>query len=125
MKKVTLLLATVVALAARSSPVVEQRPVQLTAAQVSSIKDAVSYTLIDPTSPLFRNIRGKYEKREDGTETIAFCGEVNAKNRMGGFTGFAPFYGEIPRGQNSAEVKFMDKASEGTFGTAAMLCSVV
>lgn len=123
MRKFLLSLSVVGILAGCASQIVEQRPVQLTAAQISSIKSAASYNLIDPTSPLFRNIRGKYAKREDGTESIIFCGEVNAKNRMGGYTGFSPFYGSIPKGQNTPKIEFMDRATDGAFGTAAMLCS--
>lgn len=107
------------------STIVEQRPVQLTSAQVASIKEAATYNLIDPTSPLYRNIRGKYAKREDGTESIIFCGEVNAKNRMGGYTGYSPFYGHIPKGQTTPKVEFMDKGNEGMMGNAAILCSAV
>lgn len=125
MRRTLVLLATVAIVSGCASQIVEQRPVQLTSAQVNSIKDAATYNLIDPTTPLFRNIRGKYAKREDGTESIIFCGEVNAKNRMGGYTGFSPFYGNIPKGQSSAKVEFMDNGTEGMLGNAAMLCSGV
>lgn len=125
MRRTLILLATVAVVSGCVSQIVEQRPVQLTSAQVSSIKDAVTYNLIDPTTPLFRNIRGKYAKREDGTESIIFCGEVNAKNRMGGYTGFSPFYGNIPNGKTTAKVEFMDNGTEGMLGNAALLCSGV
>ena len=125
MKNIILSFAVIGVLAGCVSQIVEQKPVQLTSEQISKIQDAATYGLIDPTSPLFRNIRGKYAKREDGTESIIFCGEVNAKNRMGGYTGFSPFYGHIPQGQNTPKVEFMDQGNEGMFGNAAMLCSSV
>ena len=41
-------------------------------------KDVVLSVLSDPDSAQFRNINGR-------------CGEVNSKNRMGGYTGFDKF----------------------------------
>jgi hypothetical protein len=48
----------------------------------AAIKDAVRLTLSDPDSAKFRNIR---------QVTLGYCGEVNAKNRFGGYTGFMHF----------------------------------
>lgn len=125
MKKLFFSMALASLLGGCVSTIVEQKPVQLTSAQVASIKEAATYNLIDPTSPLYRNIRGKYAKREDGTESIIFCGEVNAKNRMGGYTGYSPFYGHIPKGQTTPKVEFMDRGNEGMMGNARLLCSAV
>lgn len=47
------------------------------------VKVAVESQLSDPTSVLFRGI----EKRVFG-----YCGEVNAKNRMGGYVGYKKFH---------------------------------
>lgn len=50
----------------------------------STVKNEVKAQLIDPDSAKFRNIHifknGNY------------CGEVNAKNSMGGYSGFVVFY---------------------------------
>ncbi len=43
---------------------------------------AVADTMIDPWSAQFRNVR---------LSGSSYCGEVNAKNRMGAYTGFSPF----------------------------------
>lgn len=125
MKKTFISFCVAGILAGCAPQIVEQNPVQLSGSQINSIKDSVTYSLIDPTSPLFRNIRGKYAKRADGTESVIFCGEVNAKNRMGGYTGFSPFYGHIPQGQTAAKVEFMDQGNEGMLGNAALMCSSV
>lgn len=49
-------------------------------------REAVSRTLIDPSSALFQNVRSG-----DGF----VCGEVNAKNRMGAYVGFVRFHVDI------------------------------
>ena len=48
-------------------------------------KKAVSQLLIDPDS-------AKFEGLTKGTEDYIVCGRVNAKNRMGGYVGFSPFF---------------------------------
>lgn len=49
-------------------------------------EEAVKAELIDPQSAEFRDM-----KRCSGDQTV-WTGEVNAKNRMGAFTGFEPFF---------------------------------
>lgn len=62
-------------------------------------RSALKETLYDPTSFLLR----KLHFGEDNTGARAVCGEVNGKNRMGGFVGFQPFVadgfkpGETPK----------------------------
>lgn len=41
----------------------------------------------DPDSVRFRNL---YFNKHDGAQYL--CGEVNSRNRMGGYVGFAPFW---------------------------------
>lgn len=48
--------------------------------------------MIDPTSFLLRDLA----RSGDGK---AICGEVNGKNRMGGYTGFAPFVAVVEDGK--------------------------
>jgi hypothetical protein len=50
---------------------------------ISVAKDAIKKKLSDPESAQWRNVRL--------VESIAVCGEVNAKNRLGGYVGFTPF----------------------------------
>lgn len=52
--------------------------------QVEAAKDAVAYDLIDPKSAEFREV----EENDYGY----VCGQVNAKNRMGAYVGYAPFF---------------------------------
>ena len=102
------------------SQIVEQKPVRLSSKQIQSIQAAASYNLIDPESANFRNVRARDIRREDGTEAVEFCGEVNAKNRMGGYAGFSPFKGKFVGSE--AKIEFMDNTFD-TLGTASLLCS--
>lgn len=54
----------------------EEDPIQV------EMQNAVLAELTDPGSAEFRNVR---------KSTIGYCGEVNAKNRMGGYVGFKAF----------------------------------
>src|SRR6266536_2328260 len=62
---------------------------------ISSMQQKVLARLKDPDSARFRNI--KYHKRqtensEGAKQTLyGICGEVNAKNSMGGYIGFRGF----------------------------------
>ena len=61
------------------------------AADPSELNDAralVTYDFFDPTTPLFRN--EMTYALENGEKVI--CGQVNAKNRLGAYVGFTPFY---------------------------------
>ena len=49
---------------------------------ISEMKQAVAAQLLDPASVTFQTVR---------KTPIAFCGELNAKNRMGGYVGFREF----------------------------------
>ena len=44
--------------------------------------------MIDPGSVMYRNTRAYRLANGD----IAYCGEQNARNRMGGFVGYTAFY---------------------------------
>jgi len=48
-------------------------------------REAVLALLHDPGSANFRNVR-------QGRTARQWCGEVNARNRMGGYTGFTLYY---------------------------------
>lgn len=52
--------------------------------ETGRVEDLVRENLKDPTSAQFKEIR----KSKDGKY---FCGEVNAKNSMGGYIGFTEF----------------------------------
>lgn len=53
----------------------------------SNAKAVVSGSLSDPGSAQFRNV---HQGKKAGAEPLV-CGEVNAKNRYGGYPGFLPF----------------------------------
>ena len=49
--------------------------------------------LIDPFSAQFRNVYAKEVKGTiDGVSVTNYCGEINSKNRMGGYVGWSFFY---------------------------------
>lgn len=52
---------------------------------MSAAKGALRDSLNDPDSASFR------EFKASSKDSMVFCGEVNAKNRMGGFAGFTRF----------------------------------
>lgn len=102
-----------------ASQIIEAKPVKLTGSQLSAIQAKAAYDLIDPNSAMFRNIRAKDIKREDGTQAVEFCGEVNAKNRMGGYVGFSAFKGKFVG--NAPVIEFMDSGAD-SLGNAALIC---
>ena len=55
---------------------------------VAKAKTKVAERLIDPASAQFRSV-AVYVGRAG--EHYGLCGEVNARNRLGGYTGFVPF----------------------------------
>lgn len=48
--------------------------------------------LVDPFSVQFRQLRMKQQEGKSGKEITVWCGQSNQKNRMGAYTGWAPFY---------------------------------
>lgn len=65
----------------------EIRPSRKDQAALDKGQEAVKYRLKDPESARFRGVAVYWEK--DGTAYT--CGEVNAKNSMGGYVGFGQF----------------------------------
>jgi hypothetical protein len=59
----------------------------LASSKMSKAKEAISQMLVDPDSAQFHDLRRA--KRIGGREVI--CGEVNAKNKLGGYVGRQPF----------------------------------
>jgi hypothetical protein len=51
----------------------------------------VRESLLDPQSALFRNVVAVKFHASDGTTALLFCGEVNGRNRFGGYSGYQPF----------------------------------
>lgn len=66
---------------------------------VTEARGAVSRSLKDPGSAQFQNVRARSVTNLRGEPMQVVCGEVNAKNSLGGYTGFAPFiYDDKTRG---------------------------
>lgn len=96
MWKFLAILAVSFSLSACESPygkLIEERPAPLSPAEEATAKKAVAERLIDPDSASFRNIRGKNLSFDSGTVLKQVCGEINSKNRMGGFSGYSFFHG--------------------------------
>lgn len=95
MKHIPLLLPFFFALSGCVNPIIETRPIHLTSKDVAEVEEAVKYDLVEPNSARFRNIRAAVVVRQDGTSVRTVCGEVNSRNRMGGYSGAVPFSAEL------------------------------
>ncbi|MBU3261737.1 hypothetical protein KPG71_17050 [Roseovarius sp. PS-C2] len=80
------------------SEIVSSKPVRLSSAQMTEIKSEVTQDFLDPFSAQFRNIRAVDVSLANGQQERRVCGEVNGKNRMGGYVGFSMFGGVIVNG---------------------------
>jgi hypothetical protein len=70
-----------------------------TEAEIALVQKALEAHLTDPESMRLRNVRaGPLEKfnleEVDGDGAYTVCGEVNAKNRFGGYAGFHVFFAD-------------------------------
>lgn len=68
--------------------------VEIDSKQEEQIKQAVKGVLKDPGSAQFKDFqRGRHRgyASEDRNAASYICGFVNAKNSLGGYTGYAPF----------------------------------
>ena len=69
---------------------------------IEAAKKAIAYSLIDPESARFREVF-------IAPNRTAVCGQVNAKNRMGGYTGFQRFmYSPTKQGIDSDGSYFVE-----------------
>ncbi|MER8925780.1 hypothetical protein [Mesorhizobium sp. M0859] len=74
---------------------------QLRDDEIDLVKAAFSAALKDPDSAKF----GKFSAAMKDDQTIIVCGTVNSKNSFGGYSGAAPFVGEINTDSHSFEVQ--------------------
>lgn len=107
----------VFALSSCGPEVTSKQPLTLTAKQTAEIEGAVRYRMIDPTSTLFRNVRGYDATLTDGQAYKYICGEVNSKNRMGGYTGFSAF-----KGHYQGQTFVVDYVDDGKSSLAQYSC---
>jgi hypothetical protein len=71
---------------------------------------AISRMLNDPASAQYQNLRVEGDK---------ICGEVNARNRAGGYDGFMTFYGVI-EANGTVTIRELDKPDQ--YETAKASC---
>ena len=72
--------------------------------KVSAAKEAIKGELSDPGSAQFRSVR--VGAATTARETGFVCGEVNAKNRMGGYVGYRRFM--YAQATNMKQVEYPD-----------------
>lgn len=71
------------------------RPLPLPPGKLAAFKAAAADAMKDPQSVQFRKLRGV----KDAKEHEGLCGEMNAKNSYGGYTGFKSFYAIMLNGK--------------------------
>jgi hypothetical protein len=94
-------------------------------AEAIKMEALVKSDLKDPDSARFRNIRRVYmptpkEVSTADPTTLAYCGEVNARNSFGGYTGFQPF--AVAVGKNPM-VEIWERSSDTPPLTYLVYCS--
>lgn len=63
--------------------------------EIAAARDWLTLTLVDYDSARFRDVRVVLispDRRNRRDVALAVCGLVNARNRMGGYTGYTHFY---------------------------------
>ncbi|WP_417463247.1 hypothetical protein [Kordiimonas sp.] len=80
------------------TPIEQSKSVKIPPALMQEIKTEVTRDFFDPASAQFRNIRLVDVTLKDGTQERRVCGEVNGKNRLGGYVGFSMFGGVVVGG---------------------------
>lgn len=91
MNRVTILLLPIVLAACAPDAIIDRKGVALSAGEVERVQEAVKYSLVDASSASFRNLTAADVTRQNSGVSRVVCGEVNAKNRMGGFNGYSVF----------------------------------
>lgn len=90
--------------------------------QAEEAKTYVTQALRDPASAEFRDVRVGRAKEKDGGPESMVCGEVNAKNAMGGYAGFARFVAATDSKSAIVDPQFED--GERRHQVALDLCSL-
>lgn len=75
---------------------------QASKAELTAITTKIKSVAKDPDSVRVRNVVA----RRDDDGLVKFCGELNAKNSYGGYTGFRPFSAFAAK--NGARVTYVD-----------------
>lgn len=87
------------------TPIVKSEPVTMTSARKAQIEGVILARLVDPDSAKFRNVRIRDVTLDTGVQERRVCGQFNAKNRMGGYSGFE-YFGGVMRGETFVRLDF-------------------
>lgn len=109
-KSYFLFLGVVVSASAFGSDTVNSR--RSRDAFIVEARAAVSRDLLDPASAQFRDL---YVTQTG--DARALCGEINAKNSYGAYTGFRPFYATKINGRISGEILKSPEEEDAVFKT--------
>ena len=78
--------------------IADSKPASLSQSQIGQIQTTVVRDFFDPASAQFRDIRAVDVTLNNGQQIRRVCGEVNGKNRLGGYVGYTWFGGQIVNG---------------------------
>lgn len=81
------------------TPIVKSEPIALTNAKRADIEGTILRGFFDPEAARFRNVRIADVTLKNGSQERRVCGEVNGKNRMGGYVGYEHFGGVMVGGR--------------------------
>ncbi|WP_394197992.1 MULTISPECIES: hypothetical protein [Rhodobacterales] len=94
-----LVLAVALSGCLQMTPITESKPVRLSNAQIRQIQETVTVGFFDPEAARFRKVRAVDVVLQDGQRERRVCGEVNGKNRLGGYVGYEFFGGSMINGK--------------------------
>ena len=101
-----------------------QKPVKLTEADITAVKDGVRKSLKDPESASFGAM--KAGSGDGTTAAVTVCGYVNAKNNFGGYIGEQLFVGVITRSGPKKSFHVIGMGGTETSSlTAKVVCEAV
>ena len=123
-RSVAVLLALSIPLGAIAA---EATTTPLTDAQIEIVRSALEERLLDAQSARFRNVVFGDSLRSgpvDGMKTL--CGKVNAKNRMGAYTGYVTFFGSWIEGgglKGDAPLAYILGVDSEERSSSALMCA--
>lgn len=82
---------------------------------VADTKNKLTNDFNDPEATRFRNLEVREKVGNEGKKYLNLCGEFNAKNRVGAYTGYQKFYG------TPTEVLMINAPSEDSPGSQHIL----
>lgn len=100
------MLAAIGASPSSAQSVVDGSDRQFTATELNAVRAILSIPLLDPESAQLRMLKR-------GVDAGVICGEINAKNRLGGYAGFEIFIANTEQGAVTGS-SFAGPATPGT-----------